>query len=76
LQRTGKLKPIRIGSRVLFNAAEIRRVVVHGATLTEAEKEAARQARPSSRERSCLNPPPRRRGRPPKSSRTEQSCSP
>jgi hypothetical protein len=43
LQRTGKLKPIHIGSRVLFNAAEIRRVVAHGATLTEAEKEAARQ---------------------------------
>ena len=41
LQRTGKLKPIRIGSRVLFNAAEIRRLVTRGATLTEAEKQAA-----------------------------------
>jgi Helix-turn-helix domain len=41
LQRTGKLKPIRIGSRVLFNAAEIRRVAARGASLTETEKEAA-----------------------------------
>ena len=41
LQRTGKLKAIRIGSRVLFNAAEIRRIVARGATLTEAEKDAA-----------------------------------
>jgi hypothetical protein len=41
LQRTGKLKPIRIGSRVLFNAAEIERLAIHGATLTEVEKEAA-----------------------------------
>ena len=41
LQRTGKLKAIRIGARVLFNAAEIRRIVARGATLTEAEKEAA-----------------------------------
>jgi len=41
LQRTEKLKPIRIGSRVLFNAAEIERVAARGATLTEAEKEAA-----------------------------------
>jgi hypothetical protein len=53
LQRTGKLKPIRIGSRVLFNAAEIRRIVARGATLTEAEKDAAskrdREARTSAR---------------------------
>src|SRR5262244_3168067 len=41
LQRTGKLKPIRIGSRVLFTAVEIGRVATHGATLTEAEKQAA-----------------------------------
>jgi len=41
LQRTGKLKPIRIGSRVLFNAAEIGRVATRGASLTEAEKQAA-----------------------------------
>jgi hypothetical protein len=47
LQRTGKLRPIRIGSRVLFNAAEIRRIVTHGATLTEAEKEAATKRAPS-----------------------------
>jgi len=40
LQRTGKLKPIRIGSRVLFNAAEIGRVATRGG-LTEAEKQAA-----------------------------------
>jgi hypothetical protein len=29
LQRTGKLKPIRIGSRVLFNADEIKRIAAH-----------------------------------------------
>jgi hypothetical protein len=43
LQRTGKLRPIRIGSRVLFNATEIERVAAHGASLTEAEKETAAQ---------------------------------
>jgi hypothetical protein len=48
LQRTGKLKPIRIGSRVLFSAGEIGQVAARGATLTEAEKEAARQARPTA----------------------------
>ena len=41
LQRTGKLRPIRIGSRVLFSATEIGRVAARGASLTEAEKEAA-----------------------------------
>jgi hypothetical protein len=41
LQRTGKLNPVRIGSRVLFTAAEIESVAAHGAALTEAEKEAA-----------------------------------
>jgi hypothetical protein len=41
LQRTGKLKPIRIGSRVLFNASEIKRIAVHGASLTKAEKSSA-----------------------------------
>jgi hypothetical protein len=41
LQRTGKLKPIRIGSRVLFPATEIERLAIHGATLTKAEKETA-----------------------------------
>jgi len=46
LQRTGKLKPVRIGTRVLFNAAEIERVAIHGATLTEAEKEAAAKRNP------------------------------
>jgi len=50
LQRTGKLKPIRIGSRVLFNDAEIQRLVTHGATLTEAEKQAAAKRDQSSRE--------------------------
>jgi hypothetical protein len=42
LQQTEKLKPIRIGSRVLFNAAEIERVAAKGATLTEAERVAFR----------------------------------
>jgi hypothetical protein len=41
LQKTGKLKPIRIGSRVLFNASEIKRIATHGASLTKTEKEAA-----------------------------------
>lgn len=41
LQRTEKLKPIRIGSRVLFNADEIKRIATHGASLTRMEKEAA-----------------------------------
>ena len=43
LQRTEKLKPIRIGSRVLFNATEIERIATRGASLTEAEKKEARQ---------------------------------
>jgi hypothetical protein len=46
LQRTRKLKPVRIGSRVLFNAAEIERLAIHGATLTEAEKKAAAKHNP------------------------------
>jgi hypothetical protein len=41
LQRCGKLKAIRIGSRVLFSAAEIVRLATRGATLTEAEKQTA-----------------------------------
>ena len=41
LQRTGKLKPIRIGSRVLFNASEINRIAAQGASLSKAEKQAA-----------------------------------
>ena len=66
LQRTGKLRSIRIGSRVLFNAAEIARLATHGASLTEAEKEAAAQ-----RDRETPLPPKRanvdtpRRRRPP-----------
>src|SRR5262249_41721867 len=69
LQRTGKLKPIRIGARVLFNAAEIRRLAARGATLTAAEKEAAakgdRKAAASGHDSVPLT---RRRGRPRKSS--------
>ena len=41
LQRTKKLTAIRIGSRVLFNAAQIERIAARGASLTEAEKKAA-----------------------------------
>jgi Helix-turn-helix domain len=48
LQQTGKLKPIRIGARVLFPASEIERLAMHGATLTEAEKEAAAKRNASS----------------------------
>jgi hypothetical protein len=43
LQRTGKLKAIHIGSRVLFDAAEIERIAANGASLTGAEKQAAAQ---------------------------------
>jgi len=64
LQRTGKLKPIRIGSRVLFNAAEIRRLVTRGATLSEAEKEAAAKREKAAASGHSSAPPPRRRGRP------------
>jgi len=41
LQRTGKLKPINIGARVLFNPAEVEHLARHGCSLTEAEKQAA-----------------------------------
>ena len=51
LQRTGKLRPIRIGSRVLFNASEIERVAARGATLSEAEKGSAAKSRPKERGR-------------------------
>jgi len=44
LQRTGKLRPIRIGRRVLYNATEIERFAIHGATLTEAEKKQTQTA--------------------------------
>jgi hypothetical protein len=74
LQRTEKLKPIRIGSRVLFNAAEIERVAAKGATLTEAEKEAAvrrdRNTTAFIRRAEVVRTgrQPRRRGRPRKAS--------
>jgi Helix-turn-helix domain len=57
LQRTGKLRPIRIGSRVLFNASEINRLATHGATLTQGEKQAASKRR-------AVELPRRRRDRP------------
>src|SRR5262245_34513859 len=41
LQRLRKLKPVRIGGRVLFHAAEVERLAIHGATLTGVEKKAA-----------------------------------
>jgi len=41
LQRTGKLNPIRIGARVLFSPAQVEHLAKYGATLTEAEKQAA-----------------------------------
>ena len=59
LQRTGKLKHVRIGARVLFSAAQIERLATRGATLTDAEKQAAAKRRPKTAE-----PPLRRRGRP------------
>ena len=72
LQRTGKLRPIRIGSRVLYNAVEIERLATHGASLTEAEKEAAAQ-----RDRETPLPPKKanlgRRGRPPQARPSERA---
>jgi hypothetical protein len=59
LQRTGKLKHVRIGARVLFSAAEIAWLASRGATLTDAEKQSAAKHRPKAAE-----PPLRRRGRP------------
>jgi hypothetical protein len=67
LQRTGKLRPIRIGSRVLFSAADIVRLATHGATLTEVEKQAAsinRSATLSIDDVSSRNLQLGRRGRP------------
>jgi hypothetical protein len=70
LQRTGKLKAIRIGSRVLFSATEIERLATHGASLTGAEKEAAakhhQEAPPTPKK---ANVGPRNRGRPRKQQR-------
>ena len=47
LQRTGKLRPINIGARVLFGRAEVERLARHGCSLTAAEKRAA--ARPEQK---------------------------
>ena len=60
LQRTGKLRPIRIGSRVLFNAAEIECIARHGASLTEAEKQTAANHAITA---APTEPSPRRRSR-------------
>ena len=57
LQRTGKLKAIRIGSRVLFNATQIERIATGGASLTRAEKEAAAREHAERR----LDPPRKKR---------------
>ncbi len=57
LQKTGKLKPIRIGSRVLFNAREITRIATHGVSLSQSEKDAAQRAT------APVDPALRRRGR-------------
>ena len=65
LQRTRKLNPIRIGTRVLFNATEIERLATHGASLTGAEKEAAakhNQEEPPAPKKANVGP--RNRGRP------------
>ena len=71
LQRTGKLRPIRIGSRVLFNVSEIMRIAAQGATLTESEKQAAatcdRNKIASAQIPEIVSStrrPPRRRGQP------------
>jgi Helix-turn-helix domain len=49
LTRTGKLRAVRIGARVLIPAAEVERLCRKGTTLSEAEKAAAR----SDSERRC-----------------------
>jgi hypothetical protein len=68
LQRTGKLKATRIGSRVLFNSTEITRIAAHGATLTGAEKEAAAKrdanTNPSIQRAEFVSCASHRRGRP------------
>jgi hypothetical protein len=69
LQRTGKLKPIRIGTRVLFNAAQIRRIVARGATLTEAEKEAA-----AKRDREATTSPKGPKSDPSQKTATSRAC--
>ena len=43
LARTGKLNPIKIGARVLFNPAEVQHLARRGCSLTEEEKEAAKR---------------------------------
>ena len=43
LTRIGKLRAVRIGGRVLIPAGEIERLCRKGASLTEAEKTAARE---------------------------------
>ena len=50
LQRTGKLKPINIGARVLFSPAEVERLARHGCSLTAAEKRAAAGPEPKATE--------------------------
>jgi len=75
LQRTGKLSPIRIGTRVLFNANEIERFATHGASLTRAEKEAAakhNQEAPPAPKTATMGP--RNRGRPRKQRSVEMEA--
>ena len=43
LTRTGKLRAVRIGGRVLIPAAEVERLCRKGTTLSEVEKKAARE---------------------------------
>jgi hypothetical protein len=43
LNKTGKLRFVRIGARVLIPAAEVERLCRKGTTLSEAEKAAARE---------------------------------
>jgi len=50
LQRTGKLKSINIGARVLFNPAEVERLARYGCSLTAAEKRAAAGPEPEATE--------------------------
>jgi hypothetical protein len=73
LQRTGKLNAIYIGSRVLFNVAEIERIAAKGASLTGAEKQAAAKRSRDTNIRVARSSLKGRRGQPKGEATTEAS---
>jgi hypothetical protein len=76
LERTHKLKAVRIGRRVLFDAAEVERLATRGTSLTEREKKEAAKHDPDEAElhaqHTAPTPSPRRRGRPRKAAAQPQ----